>query len=317
MNLVSARRWSLRAPRATIAAGAETGFSGVTRLIACLIALGALLAAPAFAQTTLERIKSGGVLVWGADQEGGGPYVYPSEADKSQITGFEVDLAAALAAALGVKPQFQQGPWDQMPALLETRKVHIVLNGYEWTPARADAMAATIPYYIYGLQFLARGDDETVKSIEDLKKPGPRGKRRIGALSGSAAVDYLKENFGSAVEIVSYDGNTDAMGDVEFGRLDATLQDTPIVAYYAPKYTKLRKVGAPVGRGYYVVFARKDDTALVSALNTALIKLHRDGTLERIYRRYAIWDDAQAELAALIEAGRFYGYSKEVTEDGE
>lgn len=286
----------------------------MTRWIACLLALGvALCAAPSSAQTALDQIKSGGALIWGADQEGGGPFVYPRDDDKSRVTGFEVDLAEKLAEALGVKAHFQQGPWDQMPSMLETRKVHIVLNGYEWTPARAEAMAATIPYYVYGLQFLARADDETIKTIDDVKKPGPRGKRRVGILSGSAADDYMKEHFGKDVEIVSYDGNTDAMRDVEIGRLDATLQDTPIVAYYAPKFAKLKKVGAPVGGGYYVIFARKGETALVAALNAALIRLYRDGTLERIYRSYGIWDDAQAELKTIVETGKFYGYAKDVT----
>ena len=287
----------------------------MNRTLACLLVSGALLGAapPALAQTALDQIKSGGVLVWGADQEGGGPYVYPRDDDKSRVTGFEVELADALAAALGVKARFQQGPWDQMPSLLETRKVHIVLNGYEWTPARADAMAATIPYYVYGLQLMARGNDDTIKSFDDLKKPGPNGKRRVGILSGSAADDYMKENYGKDVDVVSYDGNTDAMRDVEIGRLDATLQDTPIVAYYAPKFAKLRKIGAPVGGGYYVIFARKGEAALVNALNSALIKLYRDGTLERIYKSYGIWDDAQAELKGIVETGKFYGYSKDVT----
>jgi polar amino acid transport system substrate-binding protein len=284
------------------------------RMRMVLLVLGAALlaAGAASAQDTLERIKSGGVLIWGADQEGGGPYVYPRDDDKSRVTGFEVDLAEALARALGVRAEFFQGPWDQMPSLLATRKVHLVLNGYEWTPPRAEAMAATIPYYVYGLQFLARADDASIAAIDDLKRPGPNGRRRVGILAGSAAEDYMRQHFGSDVEIVSYDGNTDAMRDVEFGRLDATLQDTPIASYYAPRFPKLRNVGRPVGRGYYVAFARKEDTALVAALNAALIRLHRDGTLERIYRRYDIWDDAQAELAGLVEAGRFYGYARDV-----
>ena len=283
--------------------------------IACLLALGVSLsgAPPSAAQTAFDQIKSGGTLIWGADQEGGGPYVYPRDDDKSRVTGFEMELAEKLAEALGVKARFQQGPWDQMPSMLEARKVHIVLNGYEWTPARAEAMAATIPYYVYGLQLLARGDDETIRSFDDLKKPGPRGKRRVGILSGSAADDYMKEHYAKDVEIVSYDGNTDAMRDVEIGRLDATLQDTPIVAYYAPKFAKLKKVAAPVGGGYYVIFARKGEAALASALNSALIRLYRDGTLERIYRSYGIWDEQQAELKAIVETGKFYGFSKEVT----
>jgi polar amino acid transport system substrate-binding protein len=282
--------------------------------LAALVALGAA-AGPALrpaAADTLAEIKAGGALVWGADQEGGGPYVYPRDDDKSQVTGFEVDLAAALAEALGVRARFQQGPWDQMPALLEAKKVHIVLNGYEWSPARAAAMEATIPYYVYGLQFMARADDDGLKSLDDLAKPGPNGKRRIGVLGGSASEDYVKQRWGDAVVVVSFDGNTEAMGDVSIGRLDATVADTPTAAFYLPKFAKLRKLGPPVGKGFYVVYARKGDAALVAALNAALIRLYRAGTLEAIYRRYGIWDENQAELAALIEAGKFYGYAKDV-----
>ncbi len=283
------------------------------RIPACLWVLcAALLTAGTARADTLDEIRSGGVLIWGADQEGGGPYVYPRDDDKSQVTGFEVELAAALARELGVRAQFFQGPWDQMPSLLATRKVHIVLNGYEWSAPRVAAMAASIPYYVYGLQLLARANDASIKSFEDLKTPGPNGKRRVGILGGSAAEDYMRQHYGRVVEVVSYDGNTDAMGDVQTGRLDATLQDTPIVAFYAPRFPALRKVDAPVGRGYYVIYARKDDAALVAALNAALIRLTRNGALEQIYRRYAIWDDAQAELRTLVEAGKFYGYEQHV-----
>jgi polar amino acid transport system substrate-binding protein len=90
------------------------------------------------------------------------------------------------------------------------------------------------------------------------------------------------------------------------------LQDTPIVAYYAPKFAKLKKVAAPVGGGYYVIFARKGETALVAALNAALIKLYREGTLERIYKSYGIWDEQQAELKTIVETGKFYGHHKDV-----
>jgi polar amino acid transport system substrate-binding protein len=47
----------------------------------------------------------------------------------------------------------------------------------------------------------------------------------------------------------------------------------------------------------------------VAALNRALISLIRSGELERLYRRWALWDDAQHELTEVAAAGQFYGYS--------
>ena len=261
---------------------------------------------------TLSEVRQRGEIVWGADQEGGGPYIYPREDDPSQVTGFEVELAARLAEYLKVKPRFFQGPWDKMPELLRTAKVDIVLNGYEWSEARAETMEGTLPYYVYGLQLLARKDDAGLASWKDLESPRAGRLRRVGVLTGTAAESYLREHLAERIEIVTYDGNTDSMREVETGKLDATLQDTPIATFYGPSFPRLRKVEAPVGRGYYVVYARKGDRALVSALNEALILMIRNGELERLYRRYDLWDDAQAELKTLAESARFYGYAQAV-----
>jgi polar amino acid transport system substrate-binding protein len=257
----------------------------------------------------LADIRARGTLVWGGDEEGGGPYVYPRDDDPSQTTGFEVEIAARLAKSLGVKPRFFQGPWDRMPELLHTRKIDVVMNGYEWTPARLETMDATIPYFVYALQLMVRADDASLAAPSDLAKPRRDGRpRRLGVLTGSAAEAYARREFGE-VDIVSYDGNTDALREVETGKLDATLQDTPITTFYGPRFPALRALGAPVGRGYYVIYVRKGQTALATALNEALISLIRDGELERLYRRWGLWDDAQHELAEVAAAGQFYGYS--------
>jgi polar amino acid transport system substrate-binding protein len=173
--------------------------AGRTGLIAlCLLAsLRSLATADA-----LTDVRARDALVWGGDEEGGGPYVYPRDDDPNQTTGFEVEIAARLAKSLGVTSRFFQGPWDRMPEMLRTRKIDIVLNGYEWTPARLETMDATIPYFVYRLQLMARADDTTLKTAGDLANPRPDGRRRrLGVLTGSAAETYARREFG-AVEVV-------------------------------------------------------------------------------------------------------------------
>src|SRR5215467_10564484 len=53
----------------------------------------------------LQDIQRRGVLLWGADAEGGAPYVYPNPEKPEQLVGFEHDLADSIAAKLGVKAQ--------------------------------------------------------------------------------------------------------------------------------------------------------------------------------------------------------------------
>ncbi|MBI2964451.1 MAG: ABC transporter substrate-binding protein/permease [Deltaproteobacteria bacterium] len=59
-----------------------------------------------------------------------------------------------------------------------------------------------------------------------------------------------------------------------------------------------------------MIYTRKGERELVSALNAALIALVHSGDLERIYRRWGLWSEAQRELEAVAAAGRFYGYER-------
>src|SRR6266542_405456 len=273
--------------------------------IVCLSAVTFVL--PAAVANGAAGLLHPGKLVWAADQEGGGPYVYPADDDPNRVVGFEVDIAQKLAAHLGLEPIFFQGPWDKMPELLRTGKADIVLNGYEWMPIRLEVMDATIPYYVYGLQLLARSDGE-IRSWADLERPGAGGPRKVGALSGSAAEKYLTGRLANRAEIVSYDGCTDAMREVETRKLDATLQDTPVAVFYRPRFPALRPIDTPVGRGYYVIYVRKGEAKLLRALNEALASMIGEGELETIYRAYGLWDDAERELWQIANAGQFYGY---------
>lgn len=283
-------------------------------LCAVSLVFAAALPSPARADT-LDAINQRGALRWGADQEGGGPYVFPEEERPEVVTGFEVDIAAKIAEYMKVRSEFQQGQWDKMPDLLKAEKVDLILNGFELLPERLDVMDASIPYYVYALQLLARKGDSNFDTWDKLREN--RGK--VGVLTGSAAEEQMLEFCGDLCTVIPYDGNTDAMREVETGKLDATLQDTPIASFYAPRFPGLVPIGEPVGEGHYVAYVRKDDARLLKAVNEALILMMRNGDLKAINRRYGIDDDKQAKLLEIIEQGRFFGYhaatSAEVTEN--
>ncbi|HNC97591.1 MAG TPA: transporter substrate-binding domain-containing protein, partial [Myxococcota bacterium] len=123
-------------------------------------------------EDTWQKAKTSGTLMWGADQEGGAPYIFPSEENQEVMIGFEVDMAAKMADYMGVKVEFQQSQWDALPSMLQARKVDIVMNGYEWMPDRARDMGVTIPYYVYALQLLV-SEKGQIKGWADLEKPKP------------------------------------------------------------------------------------------------------------------------------------------------
>ncbi len=261
------------------------------------------------ADRSLEKLRQQGKLVWGADEEGGGPYVYPDPNNPSQRLGFEVDIADRLAEILGVQAQFQQGQWDKLLDLLNRGDVDIVLNGYEWTASRAQRFGCSIPYYIYELQLLGKRRSEGTnpasrqsQTWEDFFKQAGKDRIRIGVLGGSAAHDYLDSRYKQRVDIVQFEGASEAMRAVELGidGVQANLQDWPVWAFYQSGFPQLEPIGQPVGRGYYVVMTRKDDVQLLKAINQGLLEMLSDGSIQRILEKYRLWNDTQAERGLLV-----------------
>ncbi len=254
------------------------------------------IAIPARADA-LDQIHQRGKLIWGGDQEGGGPYVYPDPEHPEIVRGFEVDLAAMLADELGVKAEFKQGNWDKLPLLLDGT-IDIVLNGYELTPERQRDFLCSRPYYSYDLEFLVHRDSP-IKDWSDVQIGPGRKPITAGALTGSAAETYLRKTPGLNVQVETYDGTTDAMQRVATKALDATLQDDPTVSFYASQYPELRPVVVLCRKGYYVALVKKGETRLHDALNDALGKIIKDGRLEKLYDHWQL--NGSKQTAALAE----------------
>jgi polar amino acid transport system substrate-binding protein len=68
---------------------------------------------------TLAEIRSRGEITWGADIQGGEPFVYEDPKDPSNRIGFEVDIMDAIARRLGVKATFVQNQWSNLVPGLE------------------------------------------------------------------------------------------------------------------------------------------------------------------------------------------------------
>ena len=91
------------------------------------------------AVSTLAGIEQRGEITWGADVQGGEPYVYEDPTNPSHLIGFEVDIMDAIARRLGVKARMVQYDWSNLVPSLERGDFDVVMNGLEATPDRARA----------------------------------------------------------------------------------------------------------------------------------------------------------------------------------
>jgi polar amino acid transport system substrate-binding protein len=240
------------------------------------------------APDTLQQIRDRGVLLWGADAEGGAPYVYPDPQRPEQLIGFEHDLADAIAAKLGVKAQMVQNQWDQLTPALERGNFDIILNGLELTDENQQHMAMSQPYFVYAQQIVTRKNTDGLTQLENLKG------KAVGVLSGSVAKALLEKSGGADLRI--YPGNVESLLDLKAKRIEAVVMDLPIAIYYAKPDPAVKFSGPSFAPGYYGIGVRQADKTLLAALNFALKELADDHTLERIYRKYDVWDARQERL---------------------
>lgn len=263
------------------------GAGAAVRLALC--AAGALIAGRASAaETALERIHHAGELRWGGDRQGGEPYVYEDPTQPAELRGFEVDLAAALARELGVKPRFVQNDWSTLVPSLERGTFDIALNGLEVTPARAGRIAFSRPYYLFAERLVTRAEDQP--RLHDLASL--RG-QRVGTLASSQAWDLL---LATGAAPVPYEGVDEPFIDLEHGRTTAVLLDDIIVDRYQPRHPTLRVAG-DVGEGRYAIGVRPADRDLLSAIDGALDRIVASGELRRILAGYGLDGPREARLA--------------------
>jgi polar amino acid transport system substrate-binding protein len=252
-----------------------------------------LAAAPAPAQEKQE-------LRWGTDPTGGAPYVYQDAEGK--FIGFEYEFAEYLARKLGRESVKVDADWSTLPELLDKPRtgekgIDIVLNGYEQRNDLADKHGMTIPYYVYRLQLVAHRDAADIGSWADLMKHGPDGRRKVGVLEGSVAADYSRKLYGAGVEVLESKDVAIMFEEVKRrGRLDATVQDNPASIYFTRTMPDLKLVGEGRQPSFYVIYLRKTDEELLRQLNEAIKEGLRDGTLQRIYTKYGLWNADQEWL---------------------
>jgi polar amino acid transport system substrate-binding protein len=203
----------------------------------------------------LARVKARGVLRWGADLQGGEPYVFEDPGRPGHITGFEAEIAEALGRKLGVRTELVQNDWSTLVPSLERGSFDVIMNGLEITEARKQRVLFSRPYHLFAEQLVAREGDARVRDLASL-----RG-LRVGTLASSLAWDMLQPTGAIAVP---YEGVEEPYIDLVQGRTDAVLLDDIVVERYGRK-PGLRTVG-DVGIGTYSIAARKQDAALIGAI---------------------------------------------------
>jgi polar amino acid transport system substrate-binding protein len=239
------------------------------------------------------------VLRWAGDPEGGAPFVEADPAHPDEVTGFDVEIAALFARGLGRRPAFLNITFTSIDQSIMRGDADVGMSGIEDTPTRRTTMAVTLPYYEFREVLSVRdADAPRLRTLADL-----RGKT-VGTLAGTIAYDILLHAAADdGFKIVSYDDDVHPYSDLIIGRVDAVLLDNVLAErrHRAMRGFTVQPQTAAIG--HYVGVLAQQNAALRDRLNQILLTAMRDGSLERILRKWSVWNDDQPALYAKLLAG--------------
>jgi len=248
--------------------------SGLLKKLFALAIVGAsFVAASAHAEDLLDQVKARGTLRVGL--EGTFP-PFNSKAPNGELVGYDVDIARAVAAKMGLKPEFVTTEWSGIIAGLQAGKFDVIVNQVGVTDQRKAALDFSPAYTYSAAQLIQRKDDtRQFKSLDDLKG------KKLGVGLGTNYMDMAKSVPG--IDVKTYPGAPEYLRDLAANRLDAALNDRLMLAYLMKNSQLPLRTGATVGPGNpSAIPFKKGNPKFAKAIDDAMTQLEADGTFSKI-----------------------------------
>lgn len=232
------------------------------------------------ADNSLKDIKEKKELIIGLDDN------FPPMGfrdNSGEIVGFDIDMAKEVGKRMGVKVTFKPVEWDGIILSLNNKDIDAIWNGLTITDKRKEQIAFS-KVYLQNKQIIVVNSKSNISKKSDLKD------KIVGLQMGSSSETALASNSqltSSLKEVKKYSNNTEALLDLNAGRIDAVIVDEVVGRYYASKKPGDYKVlDENLGVENYGVGIRKTDTSLTEEINKQLEEMKNDGTANTISQKW-------------------------------
>lgn len=198
--------------------------------------------------------------------------------------GLEVDLAQALAEAMGVRLQLVRKPFPDLLVTLERGDVDLVISGMTITAERNARVAFAGPYFVTGAAILSRDAALTdAHDTADLDDPS----KRFVTLAGSTSEHFVRTQLAKA-QILTTNDYESAVREVMDGRADAMIGDflACSIAVWRHPDAGFVEPGSPLTAEPLGIALPPDDPLFVNLVENHLRALEQTGLLTAMKARW-------------------------------
>lgn len=214
------------------------------------------------------------------------PYGYKDE--NGEYTGFDLELAQAVADMEGWELVKQPIDWDAKDMELSSGTIDCIWNGFTMD-GREDQYTFSTPY-IDNSQVFVVPTDSDVKTAEDLAG------KNVGVQKDSSALAALESEDNQALtdsfaNLTQYGDYNTAFMDLESGGIDAVALDVGVADYQlSNRAGAFRKLEKPLSSEVYAIGFLKGNDELKDKVQADVYKLYDDGTVNKLADKYGLTD---------------------------
>ena len=202
---------------------------------------------------------------------------YEMTDDNDNVIGIDADIAAAIAEKLGLELQIDDMDFDAALLAAQEGKSDMVMAGLTVSEDRLLVMDFT-ETYATGVQvvIVPEGSDVTLDNL---------GEKVIGTQRGTTGNIYCTDDFGEE-HVVAYDDGIAAVQALMNGQVDCVVIDNAPAQAFVEANAGLTILDTEYVTEDYAIGVAKGNTALLDAINAALVELIEDGTVQSIVDKY-------------------------------
>lgn len=215
---------------------------------------------------------------------------FESKASDGKLVGFDIDLGNEICKRLHAKCVWVENDFDGMIPGLKAKKFDGVLSSMTITPEREKQIAFSKPLFETPTALVAKKGSGLMPTADSLKG------KSVGVEQGTIQESYAKSNWESkGVKVVPYQNQDQVYQDLISGRLDAALQDkvqADLGFLKQPRGAQFAQVGDSIPSGAAAMGLRKEDADLKAEVDKAIDGMMKDGTYQKIEKKYFDFDVA-------------------------
>ena len=235
-------------------------------------------------KSTLNQILQRGELRVGMEP---GYMPFEMKDKKGRLIGYDVDIAKAMAKAMGVKIKFIPTAFDGIIAGLITNKFDVIISGMSTTQKRNLKVNFSDPYIVVGQTVLLNKNlEKEIKNAKALDNEKYTILAKLGQTGEIVARKFFKK-----ANVITFDTEGQAVSEVLNGRAAAFVNDKPFNTVFMDSKGKEKLIHLDKSLTYEpLAFAvRKGDPDLLNWLNNFLRQIKEDKVTDLNGRLYQKW----------------------------